>query len=55
MDLAVTQRPAWLVPTPGQPEQTYLAEKLGEEGQYPWCTQEEFQLAEVLEAYGIDA
>ncbi|WP_373552373.1 glycosyltransferase [Haliscomenobacter sp.] len=48
MDLAVTGRPAWLVPTPGQPEQEYLARKLGAEGQFPWSKQEDFELAKCL-------
>jgi hypothetical protein len=48
MDLAITERPAWLVPTPGQPEQEYLARKLEEEGKFPWSKQEEFELGKCL-------
>ncbi|WP_353484460.1 glycosyltransferase [Haliscomenobacter sp.] len=53
MDLAVTQRPAWLIPTPGQPEQVYLAQKLGTEGLYPWSDQPDFELGKCLEKYPL--
>ncbi len=49
MDLAVTGRPAWLVPTPGQPEQEYLARKLGAQEGYPWSEQEDLELGRVLD------
>lgn len=48
MDLAYTERPAYLVPTPGQPEQEYLARMLGAQGQYAWGKQEEWDLGQLL-------
>lgn len=48
MDLAYTERPAYLVPTPGQPEQEYLARMLGVQGKYAWGKQEEWDLGQLL-------
>ena len=44
MDLARLGRTAFLVPTPGQTEQEYLAKHLSETGQWRWCRQSEFRL-----------
>lgn len=48
MDLAYTERPAYLVPTPGQPEQEYLARMLEAQGKYAWGKQEELALGQLL-------
>lgn len=42
MDLAVLNKPAFFIPTPGQYEQKYLAKKLKEQGIVPSCKQEKF-------------
>ncbi|MCU0345550.1 MAG: hypothetical protein MUC59_01320 [Saprospiraceae bacterium] len=46
MDLARLGKPALLVPTPGQPEQVYLAEKLSEEGSFFTQNQSNLNLVE---------
>ena len=47
MDLVRLGRTAYLVPTPGQTEQEYLAQYLGELGYFHWCKQSDFQLDKV--------
>jgi len=47
MDLVRLGRTAYLVPTPGQTEQEYLAQYLGELGCFNWCKQSDFQLDKV--------
>ena len=47
MDLVRLDRTAYLVPTPGQTEQEYLANHLGKEGYFNWCKQTYFQLDKV--------
>lgn len=47
MDLAVLNRNAFLVPTPGQTEQEYLAEYLSDKGLFAYCNQRDFKLSEV--------
>lgn len=42
MDLAVLNKPAFFIPTPGQYEQKYLAKKLKQEGIAPSCKQKDF-------------
>lgn len=42
MDLALLNKPAFFIPTPGQYEQKYLAKKLKQEGIAPSCKQENF-------------
>ncbi len=42
MDLAILQKPAFFIPTPGQYEQEYLAEKLKKDGIAPSCRQNDF-------------
>lgn len=49
MDLARTGKKAVLVPTPGQPEQEYLAKHLSETGFAPFISQKEFTIAKALE------
>jgi predicted glycosyltransferase len=49
MDLAALGKNAILVPTPGQTEQEYLAERLTEKDLFFSVTQEHFQLDEALE------
>lgn len=46
MDLAALQRKAVLVPTPGQPEQVYLAERLEEQKILPYYRQNQLNLEE---------
>jgi len=48
MDLALLKKKALLIPTPGQTEQEYLAEYLGERGMFLWGTQGEFELGQAL-------
>ncbi len=42
MDLAVLNKPAFFIPTPGQYEQKYLADTLKEQGVVPSCQQDKF-------------
>jgi uncharacterized protein (TIGR00661 family) len=49
MDLAALGKKAILIPTPGQTEQEYLAQKLMKDGFAYCCTQENFDLNEALE------
>ncbi|MBK9727267.1 MAG: glycosyltransferase [Saprospiraceae bacterium] len=44
LDLAIIQKPALLIPTPGQPEQEYLADQLMESGLFYTVNQDAFQL-----------
>ena len=44
MDLAFLGAKAFLIPTPGQFEQVYLAKKLKKEGSVPSCSQHKFTL-----------
>ena len=44
MDLVRLNRTAYLVPTPGQTEQEYLARHLAKDGYFNWCKQSDFQL-----------
>ena len=44
MDIAKLEKKAFLIPTPGQPEQEYLAKKLTENGLVGSCYQNEFSL-----------
>ena len=50
MDLARMGKKAVLVPTPGQPEQEYLARHLSETGFAPFISQEEFSITKALQA-----
>lgn len=45
MDLIKLEKKAFFIPTPGQFEQVYLAEKLEAEDIVPYCTQDEFSIA----------
>lgn len=47
MDLAALNRKAFLVPTPGQTEQEYLAEYLSDKG-FRWCRQKEFLQSKII-------
>lgn len=47
MDLAKLGKKAFFIPTPGQYEQIYLAERLQAQNWVPFCRQEEFRLAEL--------
>lgn len=48
MDLVRLGRSAYLVPTPGQTEQEYLARHLCKEGYFERCKQSDFQLEKVV-------
>jgi predicted glycosyltransferase len=52
MDLNKLERNAVLVPTPGQTEQIYLAERLMKENLFFSCKEEDFSLELVKENYG---
>lgn len=47
MDLVKLNKKAFFIPTPGQYEQIYLAEKLQEEGLVPYATQENFKIEDL--------
>ena len=47
MDLAKLEKKAFFIPTPGQYEQEYLAERLQKQNMVPYCTQEEFDLTQL--------
>ena len=47
MDLIKLNKTAYLVPTPGQTEQEYLAKHLSGLGYFNWCKQHDFQLKNV--------
>ena len=51
MDLAKLEKKAFFIPTPGQFEQEYLAEKYHKEGILPMATQEQFKMESV---YSVD-
>lgn len=48
MDLKAFGRSAWLVPTPGQTEQEYLASYLSRKNWFKTVRQQQFQLSEIL-------
>lgn len=47
MDLAQLRKKAFFIPTPGQYEQEYLAEKFEKEGVAPYATQADFRMEDV--------
>jgi len=49
MDLAKLGKKAFFIPTPGQYEQEYLAEKLKKEGLVPYAKQDDFRMENILE------
>ena len=49
MDLTKLEKKAFFIPTPGQYEQEYLAEKLKLEGLVPFATQDEFKIDNLSE------
>lgn len=49
MDLAALEKKAFFIPTPGQYEQEYLAKKLDESGEVPFCNQEDFTIKKLDE------
>lgn len=49
MDLVTLGKKAFLIPTPGQTEQEYLAKSLGEKGMFAWSSQDELDLREWVE------
>lgn len=49
MDLAVLEKKAYFIPTPGQYEQQYLAKQLKAQGIAPYCKQRNFKLEKLGE------
>ena len=49
MDLAKLEKKAFFIPTPGQNEQEYLAERLKKLKIAPSCTQEDFEISKLAE------
>ena len=49
MDLAKMNKKAFFIPTPGQYEQLYLAERLQENGYVPYCKQDDFCIEKLKE------
>ncbi|TDD99291.1 glycosyltransferase family protein [Flavobacterium cellulosilyticum] len=49
MDLVKLEKKAFFIPTPGQYEQEYLAEKLEKEGFAPYKNQDEFKMKDIFE------
>jgi uncharacterized protein (TIGR00661 family) len=49
MDLAKLEKKAFFIPTPGQYEQQYLAEKLKKEGLVPYAKQDDFVMKNIFE------
>ena len=49
MDLVKLEKKAFFIPTPGQYEQEYLAEKLEKEGLVPFVKQDSFKMEDILE------
>ena len=49
MDLAKLEKKAFFIPTPGQYEQEYLAEKFKKEGLVPYAKQNDFKMENILE------
>lgn len=47
LDLAKLGKHAFFIPTPGQYEQEYLAERLEQENLVPYCKQEDFELKQL--------
>ncbi|MCG9971599.1 glycosyltransferase [Christiangramia crocea] len=47
MDLSKLEKKAFFIPTPGQPEQEYLAERLRELNIAPFSTQDEFRISKL--------
>lgn len=47
LDLAKLEKKAFFIPTPGQPEQEYLAKRLMKLGLVPFCRQEDFTLSQL--------
>ena len=49
MDLAKLGKKAFFIPTPGQYEQEYLAKRLKKHGLFPFATQDDFRIENLLE------
>ncbi len=49
MDLVALNKKAFLIPTPGQFEQEYLAKRLKKAGFFPYAKQSQFTLEHLLE------
>jgi uncharacterized protein (TIGR00661 family) len=50
MDLVKLEKKAFLIPTPGQYEQEYLAKRLKRNGLFPYSTQDDFTFNKVFES-----
>ncbi|MBZ9629963.1 glycosyltransferase [Salegentibacter sp. LM13S] len=53
MDLAKLEKKAFFIPTPGQFEQEYLAERFMKSGIAPFCAQESFELSQLEQLEGF--
>lgn len=49
MDLAKLEKKTFFIPTPGQYEQEYLAEKLQKDGMVPYAKQDDFKMKNIFE------
>ena len=49
MDLVKLEKKAFFIPTPGQYEQEYLAEKFKKEGLVPYAKQDDFKIENLFE------
>jgi uncharacterized protein (TIGR00661 family) len=49
MDLTKLEKKAFFIPTPGQFEQEYLAEKMHDQGLAPYCKQSDFDFTKLVE------
>ena len=49
MDLAILEKKAFFIPTPGQPEQFYLATRMKELNMVPFCKQKDFTINKLEE------
>ncbi|AVR45242.1 glycosyltransferase [Christiangramia fulva] len=47
MDLAKLQKKAFFIPTPGQEEQEYLAQRFEDLGMAPFCRQKDFEISQL--------
>lgn len=54
MDLAILEKKAFFIPTPGQFEQEYLAKKLSNDGITPFAKQDKFKLNDLKEIEKFD-
>ena len=51
MDLAKLEKKAFFIPTPGQPEQEYLAKRMEKLGVAPYCPQKDFSISKLKDLH----